>query len=364
MSLISRYVFREVFGSWLVVVAVLFAILMSNQFAEILGEAATNELPRDAVFAIFSLTSLSYLTALSPIALFLGVMLALARLHRDSEMAALASCGIGPSRLLVPIGLLTLALAAGVGWLALEETPQAVRRIEEIKLAAREAMQLNVIEPGRFTSPDEGDTVLYAREVSGDEILGVFVQRRRGERIVAILAERGVRVQDPATGELTFVLYDGRRYEGVPGQNRFVVAEFAEHGIPVRSDEEEEPIDTLAAKDTRELVASADPADLAELQWRISVPLQVLVLGVLAVPLSQSAPREGRYGRIGAGILLYITYANLLSIARVWLERGLVPERVGLWWVHALFGAVALVLFARAAGWFALSRAVAAQARA
>jgi lipopolysaccharide export system permease protein len=359
LSLISRYVFREVFGAWLVVVAVLFAILMSNQFAEILGEAATDELPKDAVFAIFALTSMSYLTALTPIALFLGILLALARLHRDCEMAALSSCGVGPGRLLRPIGALTIALVAGVSWLALAETPDATQRIEEIKFRAKEAMQLEVIEPGRFTSPDSGDTVLYAREVAGDEIRGVFLQRQQGSRVVAIVADRGVRMLDPSTGHLTFVLYDGRRYEGAPGENRFVIAEFTEHGIPVRANDDVESVEVVAAKSTAELLASAAPVDRAELQWRLSIPLQVLVLAVLAVPLSQSSPREGRYGRIGAGLLIYITYANLLSIARVWVERDQVAAWVGMWWVHAAFAAIGLVLLARAGGWLARSPLVA-----
>ena len=68
---------------------------MTNQFAEILGEAASDQLPKDAVFGILGLASLQYLTALTPIGLFLGVMLALARLNRDSEMSAIMACGIG-----------------------------------------------------------------------------------------------------------------------------------------------------------------------------------------------------------------------------------------------------------------------------
>jgi lipopolysaccharide export system permease protein len=119
VNILSRYVLREAFGAWLVVTGVLFLILMSNQLAAILSDAAANRLPRDAVFAIFGLTSLRYLVQLTPIAVFLGVMLALARLNRDGEMSALAACGIGPGRLLVPIGGLALALAVSTGWLAL-----------------------------------------------------------------------------------------------------------------------------------------------------------------------------------------------------------------------------------------------------
>ncbi len=135
MNLIGRYIFREAFGSWLVVMLVLFLIFMTNQLADILGDAAADRLPRDAVLAIFGLTALRNLTLLAPITLFLGVTLALARLNRDGEMAALSACGVGVGRLLVPIGAFTLLLAAGLAWLAFVSTQAASRRIEETRFS-------------------------------------------------------------------------------------------------------------------------------------------------------------------------------------------------------------------------------------
>jgi lipopolysaccharide export system permease protein len=352
VSLITRYLLRETSGAWLVVIAVLFLIFMTNQFADILGDAAANRLPREAVFAVFALTSMSYLTALTPIAHFLGVMFALARLSRDSEMAALSACGIGPVQLLAPVSILTFALAALLAWLALFETPGASRRIEEIKFQAEQDVQLSALEAGRFMSPDGGATVLYPGRVVGEELRDVFLQRQQDDRVVAILADRGERKFDSATGQSSFVLYNGRRYEGVPGDNQFLVIEFDEHGIPVRSDDDEEFVAALAGKPTSELLRSADPADRAELQWRLSMPVSVVVLALLAVPLSRSSPREGRFARIGIGLLVYVIYANFQSIARVWVERDIVPEWVGMWWVHAALLLLALFLIARESGLF------------
>ncbi|HEY8522047.1 MAG TPA: LPS export ABC transporter permease LptF [Gammaproteobacteria bacterium] len=353
MSLISRYIVREVAGLWLVVIAVLFVIFMSNQLAEILGEAATDELPRDAVLAVFALTTLNYLTVLTPLALFLGVILAFARLNRDSEMAALFACGIGPLRLLRPVALLALVLAAAVGWLALDTTPEASRRIEQIRYQARESVRLDVLEAGRFTTPDAGDTVVYARDVAGDEIHDVFVQTSTDDRVVAIVAARGERNVDAATGRTTFVLYDGRRYEGVPGEKDFLVISFREHGIPVRSEAKTEYVEPVSARPTTALIGSSDPAERAELQWRLSSPISLLVLALLAVALSvRSNPREGRYARVGVALLLYVTYINLLSMARVWTERQLGPDWLGLWWVHGVTALIAVWLLGRDAGWF------------
>lgn len=363
MSLISRYILREMFGAWLVVIAVLFVLFMTNQFAEILGDAAANRLPREAVFAIFSLTSLRYATLLSPIALFLGVMLALARLNRDCEMAALSACGVGPGRLLIPTLTLTVVLAGALTWLALFLTPAATARIEGIKLRAKEEMQLGALEAGKFWSPDAGRTVLYAREVVGDELRDVFVQHEEGERVVAIRAARGERAFDTATGELSFVLREGRRYEGVPGDNEFLVVEFGEGGFPIRPSEDEaneEVVELAAAKPTVELLGSSRPADRAELEWRLSTPISMIVLALLAVPLSRSSsPREGRYARLGIGLLGYIVYGNLLSIGRLWLERDIGLDWIGLWWVHLTALGIAALLIVRQSGVWARTPVVA-----
>jgi len=140
------------------------------------------------------------------------------------------------------------------------------------------------------------------------------------------------------------------------GDGEFLVVGFAEHGIPIRPEEEDERVAVAAAKPTAELLASPALADRAELHWRFSLPLSVLVLGVLAVPLSRTAPREGRFARFGMALLIYMIYTNLLSIGRVWLERGVVDDRMGLWWVHAIVGLLALLMLAREGGWFVRAR--------
>jgi lipopolysaccharide export system permease protein len=356
VNLIGRYIFREAFGSWFVVMAVLFLIFMTNQLADILGDAASDRLPRDAVLAIFGLMALRYLTELMPITLFLGVTLALARLNRDGEMAALSACGIGSSRLLVPIGTFTLLLAVGLTWLVLVSTPAASRRIEEIRFSAKQNLELTAIEGGKFMTPDSGATVLYAREVVGDEMRDVFLQTQRDDDVTVVLADRGRRIVDSATGEQSFVFYDSRLYEGVPGRPQFRVWEFDEQLVPIRPDDEDEFVEIAAAKPTLDLMRSALPADRAELHWRASLPLSLFVLALLAVPLSRTAPREGRYARLGIALFIYLIYTGWLSIGRVWVERGIVSDNVGMWWVHAVVALLGLWMLARESGWFVRAR--------
>jgi lipopolysaccharide export system permease protein len=72
-----------------------------------------------------------------------------------------------------------------------------------------------------------------------------------------------------------------------------------------------------------------------------------LILTLLAVPLSRLRPRQGRYARVGFAIVAYIIYANLLSAAKVWVEKGQLPPAIGVWWVHILALAFGLYLIYR-----------------
>jgi lipopolysaccharide export system permease protein len=60
-----------------------------------------------------------------------------------------------------------------------------------------------------------------------------------------------------------------------------------------------------------------------------------LVLTLIAVPLSRLRPRQGRYSRVGFAIVVYFVYSNLLSAAKIWIEKGDIPPALGVWWVHA-----------------------------
>jgi hypothetical protein len=178
-------------------------------------------------------------------------------------------------------------------------TPAVSRRIEEIRFSADQNIELGVIEAGKFTSPDSGKTVLYAREVIGDELHDVFLQSQQGERVIAILAARGRRVTDPGTGEMSFVLYDGRRYEACPARRVFVI-EFDEHGIPIRTEEDTEFVEGAAGAGA----AAIDVAPIVPSCRRVSLPLSLLVLASGGAVESVVAA-EGRYARLSIALHLH-----------------------------------------------------------
>lgn len=333
--------------TWLAVTGVLLILLLTNQLAKVLQRAAENQFPKSVVLELIWLGALQNLTVIMPIGLLLGIVLAYGRLYHDSEMAAALACGVGRSTLYVPVTTLTLAITAMLAWLTLSVSPGAWAQTLSLRKTAVQAGQFAPIAPGRFRTFGGSDAVVYAEGVEKDGTLtNVFVQRTRDGTVEVALAQRARHFVGPDGLTHTITLYDGERFEGIPGSGKFRTMRFSENTIPVEVPKVSDEITSLEAVPTSELLASDDREKRAELHWRIATPIMCIVLAILAVPLSRLRPREGRYARFLHTVLIYFVYTTILSAGKVWIARGKTPEWLGLWWVHfVVIGLALLVIY-------------------
>jgi lipopolysaccharide export system permease protein len=343
-NILSRYILREVLTAWLVVSGVLLLILLANQVVGVLERAAANQYPQWVILQLIGLGALQYLSILLPVGLLLGVVLAFGRMYADSEMAAALACGVGPLRIYVPVGLLAAVITAALAWLTLVLAPEATARVLSLRNEALRAGLLAPLAAGKFRTFGSGNAVVFAETVAHDGTLGnVFIERNRGSLIEMALARHATHTV--TTDGMTHILklYDGERFEGVPGSPQFRIVHFAEHIVPVQVPAVNDAIRDLEARTSASLAASHDKAERAELHWRMTMPIMCLVLAFIAVPLSRLKPRQGRYARIWLAVLVFFFYYNIAAAGRTWIARGTLPESLGLWWTHA-----AVTLFALA----------------
>lgn len=353
-STLDRYLLREAATSWFAVTFVLLLIMLSTRFASLLGDAAAGDLPRDLLFKIVGLSSLQYLVILVPVSLLLGVMLALGRLYKDNEIAAMTGCGVSLFRLYRPFLMLGLLLSLLTALLSFELSPWAGRTADYVVKDARRLIQYLPFEPGRFKTVADGRGVFYTAEMDKDreKLTAVFAQIETDKGVSIVVANEGRQRLNVESGDREISLYGGWRYEGQPGAPTYDILRFDEFTTRVTPPQFIYTGGKRKLTPTADLWKSEDLQDRAELHWRIAAPLSVFLLTLLAVPLSHVGPRQGRYGKVVLGMIVYLFYSNLLGIGQSWIGKGKMPEALGLWWVHALVLIAAIWLIGARMNWW------------
>ncbi len=353
LSVLSRYLMKEVAQAWFAAAVVLVAVLMTNRLVRYLADAASGKLPAEAIFSLLGLKMLGYMGLILPAAFFLGIVLAFGRLYRDSEMSALAACGGGPAALYKALYLLAVPLALLVGGLGLAVGPWAEYKAAQVAVQAQHNMELEMLRAGRFLTSRRADGMFYMETLSPDALRmgNVVVVSEGDDGRVTIVSAAGGRQERAASGSRYIVMEDGFRYEGVPGQSAWRVVEFEEHGVLIQPAQPPGPRIRMSGTPTLELWQRGSARDWGELHWRLSMPVMALLLTLIAVPLSKAEPREGRYGKLLAAVLVYVAYSNGLTVGQEWVRDGRVSPLLGLWWVHGLFAAAALAWLGHRYGW-------------
>jgi lipopolysaccharide export system permease protein len=334
-TLLDKYIAREIFSTLLAVTSVLMLIIIGNLFIRLLGEAAEGKIPQDIILPLLALVSFKGVVLLLPISLFLAVLLSLGRFYRDSEMAALRAIGIGYSDLLRPIIVMAIAIALFLTIMVAWVLPWVVAVSDEMKEVASKRTDIVGITPGRFVADPQATRVLYVEEMSEDrEVLrGIFISLVEKDKDVILTAETARQEVDPETQRRYIVLNNGYRYDAPHGRGEISRLFYREHAV-LLPEVTRSTTRTRDAYSIQELWRSDVLGDKAELQWRLSFPISALILAILAIPLSYSSPRQGRYGKLAIAIVIYGLYSNFLVMSKTWVDKGqLIPE-IGNWWVH------------------------------
>lgn len=349
--ILHRYVLREILQAFVAVVAVLALVYVSNRFVGYLSEAASGRITAELVLELLVLKLVTKLVLLIPLGLYVAVLLGLGRLYRDSEIVAMSAGGVGTPRIAGAVFLMSLGFCALAFLVSLYVAPKAAALQEELYERAKQQTEITGVVPGQFKEFGGSERVVYVQEADPDGrgMRNVFVQVR-GERDLDLLVSERAYPARREGGSRYIVLADGRRYRGEPGSADYVVTRFQSHGVLIEpgGGNDARQVETVP---TRELLRSERPLHVAELQWRLSHPIGVVLLAMLAVPLARTSPRQGRYAKLFTGVLVYFVYNNLIGIAASLVERGELSSRIGVWPVHAALALVVVAaLFTQSSG--------------
>ncbi len=343
-----RALLREFAGAALGTFFVLLGITMTTQLVRLLGQAASGAITSVGVVALLGFTLLTYLAVLLSLTLFIAVLMTLTRSYRDSEMVVWFSCGVGLTQWIRPVLVFAAPLVFTIALLSLVLSPWAVSQAEQFRRLMDSRDDVSAVSPGVFRESRQAERVYFVEEVSGAEnlVANVFVSSTQHQKAGIMVARRGFRETMP-NGDRFLVLLDGRRYEGEAGTAEYKIFEFERYAMRVETAELVERAPTSKTAPTLELLRNGTPPNLAELSWRIGLPVSALILSLLAIPLSFVNPRAGRSMNLVLALLVYMVYSNLLSIVQASIAQSRLTLATGLWGVHVLMFAVLLALFYR-----------------
>jgi lipopolysaccharide export system permease protein len=162
---------------------------------------------------------------------------------------------------------------------------------------------------------------------------------------VIVLASEAKKYIDSESNSTYLQLKDGVRYQGFPSKENVTILDFNQYNLEIVSGEFKKSVaiyTKIEGKSTLDLIQEGGRYANAELQWRLSQPITVLILSVIGVFLGKASPRGGKSVNLLIGVIVFMLYYNGLLVAKSAIELGQIDPIIGLWGVH--FSMVVLLL--------------------
>jgi lipopolysaccharide export system permease protein len=358
MSAFDRYIFRNVFGAFLLILISLTAVIwLTHALREI--DLMTNQ--RQTILTFIGITGLlipMLVLVIAPLALVVAVGHTLNRLNTDSEIVVMNASGMSPWRIFRPFLTTTLVVSLLVLAVSAYVAPAGLRELRDWATKVKADFVVNIVQPGRFINIERGLT-LHIRERRADgQLLGIFIDDRRdpNERATS-LAEYGEIVE---TGRGTFlVLINGSVQRVESGRADPTIVKFERYAFDLSRFAGGPQLGAFGVRE-RNLwdVAFPDPNDptykqipthfRAELHDRLAAPVYPIAFTVLCFAIL-GAPRTSRQSR---EVSIVMTIAAIGALRLVGFACNVVAAQ-NVAAVYVLWGSMLLTF---ALGLYAIAR--------
>lgn len=332
----------------LLLFVILLLVMVSNTFIRYLSQAAAGSMSPGAVINLISFTVPNLIVTLLPICFFLSIVLSYGKLFADNELLVMFACGMRWRWLMKITLMIAIIVAIIVAVLSFWLVPKMLSSRDSLKANASGQNQISTVQPGRFILANNGTQVVYVGQITDKKTkmhkLFMFQEAEGSSPPKVTVAPRGHKITDQKTGQSSIVLENGHQYTGSPGHLDYQTTDFQQYTVPVSVKTISQQDERVTSMSTKALFVDGSTAAWAEIMWRISQPVSVFVVCLMGVALCRVRPRAGRFQKLLPAVLIFIVYFNLLAAARSWTTLGVVPMWLSIWWVHALFALISILV--------------------
>jgi len=342
-TLLAKYLMRNVLVLLAAVFIVIGLVVFGNQLVLVIKESLRQGIPVVDLLPLIGFKMIRDVPLILSLSLFLAIILAVSALYKSSEAIVMNSLGLGDKHFMSFIRPIVFSLFVFVLFLTTVVVPWSKQQRSMIMDRTENASEFSFIRQGEFQEFKNGDIVFYASKVSAGEegndqdMEEIFIYTLTGSESIITLAKQAKKHTDAITKSVYLRLKDGTRYHGFPGDDNKKILKFGLYDLQIIDGEVEQSVVNnikTEGKSTIDLFRSDDLKEAAELQWRLSQPISILLLSTLGILLGKASPRGGKNLGVLIGVVIFILYNNTLLIAKSTLERGDSTPIIGLWWVH------------------------------
>ena len=344
-SRIARYIRRNLVTLFFAIFFILGLVVFGNRIVLTVQESFERGIPVQELMPLVSLNMIRDLTLILTLSLFLAIILSISQLYKNSEAIVMNSMGLSDKHFIVfiqPPVLLTFVI---IFFLSIYAVPWAKQQKNIVEEESKNASEFSFITEGEFEEYKQGDIVFYASESKTLDSVGeqnmeeIFIYASNKGKPVIVLASEAKKYIDSTNNSIYLRLKDGVRYQGISSDENVNILNFELYDMEIVSGELQKSLaiyTKIEGKSTLDLIKEGGSYANAELQWRLSQPIMVLILSVFGVFLGKASPRGGKGVNLLIGIIVFMLYNNALLIAKSAIELSQMDPVIGLWGVHLL----------------------------
>ena len=351
--ILRRYMTQQVAANTAIVLLFLMALMLGGRLIRYFGIAAEGRLDVGLLFAIIGYNIPTFLELILPLSFFIALMLVLGRMYVDQEMSVLFASGISRgrlTRLMIPLITGLFIFQMGISLLA---KPWGLSNSKQIWQTQSLGSLLDLVRPKTFIS--SGNYHLYVDEFDKEkrELKNLYVVQQQTDKSgkiakndVIITATRAYQVPSKDTdSSMQLDLFQGRRYELGTNNAKYNQASFEKYRITLEKPASEKITETnVETQTTAKLLANTQKPEVkAELGYRFTMPWLIIIAAMLATPLAQVRPRQGRWLRLLPSVLIFASCAISIISLRTAIGKERISEYAYIWLIVG-FIAFALLL--------------------
>jgi len=368
-SRIQKYIINEILSPTLLCLLIFTMVLLMGRLMKLVDLVVNKGVSITDILVLFGTMLPAFLNITLPLSFLMGIMIGLGRMSADSETIAMKAAGIGLAQMARPILTLAVVFSLLTAVAGLWLKPWGYQAFREQVFAITMQRATIGFQPQVFMK-QFNNMVLYANDLDArtGQMKGLFIVEKKPDATMLIFAEQGDIVGDEQEETVTFRLQDGTihrqetdddsTYQLINFRSYDVQPDLTSNGEEAarKSGKRKRPKEMSTAQLWRQLHSEDSNTNerklgavKAEIHTRMASPMAPLIFALFGLPFSIQTHRSGRSGGFVIGLIIYLCYYLMLSLAQTFTADAGIAPWLTFWLPHLLLGLSGLYCLHRSA---------------